>query len=144
ADGHIDALNAAVFLVDDGVDGQSGLTDLTVTDDQLALATANRNHGVNGLVARLYRLVDRLTPDHARCHFFHSVGQLGIDRAFAIDRVVQGVDHAVQQFRSNRYFKDADGALSAHAFGQHQVDNQDHCTLGVLLQVLCHPVNPAR
>src|SRR5690606_11768710 len=45
-DRYVHALNAAVFLVDDGVDGQSGLTDLTVTDDQLTLATANRNHGV--------------------------------------------------------------------------------------------------
>src|SRR5690606_19985977 len=30
--GNVDTLNAAVLLVDDGVDGQSGLTDLTVTD----------------------------------------------------------------------------------------------------------------
>src|SRR5690606_29210784 len=123
-DSHVDAADAAVFLVDDGVDCQGSLTDLTVTDDQLALATADRNHGVNRLVASLYRLVDRLTPDHARCNFFHRVGSLGIDRTFAIDRVAQGVDHATQQFRTNRNFQNAAGALGAHAFCKAGVGTQ--------------------
>src|SRR5690606_32575885 len=70
ADGHVDALDAAVALVDDRVDRHGGLTDLTVTDDQLTLATADRDHGVNGLVTGLHRLVHGLTPDHARRDLF--------------------------------------------------------------------------
>ncbi|MNZ55832.1 hypothetical protein D3C78_737680 [compost metagenome] len=143
-DSHVHALNAAVFLVDDRVDSQSGLTDLTVTDDQLALATADRDHCVDGLVAGLYRLVDRLTPDHARGDFLDGVGSLGIDRAFAIDRVAQCVDNATQQFRTNRYFQDAAGALGIHAFFQALVFTQNHGTNGVLLQVQRHTVDAAR
>src|SRR5690606_7738076 len=116
ADSHVDAADAAVLLVDDGVDGQGGLTDLTVTDDQLTLATADRDHGVDRLVTGLHRLVDRLTPDHARSHFLDSVGGGGVDRTLAIDGVAQGVDDATQQFRTNRDFQDAAGALGAHAF----------------------------
>src|SRR5690606_18996345 len=74
-DRYVDALDATVFLVDDRVDRHGGLTDLTVADDQLALATADRNHRVNRLVASLDRLIDRLTPDHARRHFLNGVGQ---------------------------------------------------------------------
>src|SRR5690606_18998430 len=142
--GHVDAADAAVLLVDDGVDGQGGLTDLTVTDDQLALATADRDHGVDRLVAGLYRLVYRLTPDHARSHFLDSVGGLGIDRTLAVDRIAQGIDHATQQFRTDRHFQDAAGALGAHAFGQGGVGTQHHGTDGVLLQVQCHAVDAAR
>jgi len=143
-DGHVDAADAAVTLVDDGVDGHRGLADLAVTDDQLALATADRDHGVDRLVAGLYRLVDRLTPDHARCHFLDRIGQLSIDRALAIDRVTQGIDHATQQFRTYRNFEDTAGALGAHAFGQAQVVTQNHSTDGVLLQVQCHAEDAAR
>ena len=143
-DSHVDAADAAVLLVDDGVDGQSGFTDLTVTDDQLALATADRDHGVNRLVTGLYRLVDRLTPDHARCNFLDGVGGLSIDRAFAIDRVTQRVDYAAQQFRTNRDFQDAAGALGAHAFGEAGVSTQHNGTDGVLLQVQRHTVDTTR
>src|SRR5690606_28125391 len=118
AGGHVDALDAAVALVDDRVDRHGGLTDLTVTDDQLTLATADRDHGVNGLVTGLHRLVHGLTPDHARRDLFDCVGQLSVDRALAIDRVTQGIDHATQQFRTHRDFQDAAGALGAHAFFQ--------------------------
>src|SRR5690606_32730112 len=121
-----------------------GLADLAVTDDQLALATANRDHGVDRLVASLYRLVDRLTPDHAGCHFLDSVGGLGVYRALAIDRVAQRINYATQQFRTYRNFEDAAGALGAHAFGQAQVVTQNHGTYGVLLQVQCHAEDAAR
>src|SRR5690606_7806450 len=53
ADGDVDALNAAVLLVDDRVDGDGGLAGLAVADDQLTLAAADRDHRVDGLVAGL-------------------------------------------------------------------------------------------
>ena len=54
----VDTLNARIFLVDDRVNSHRGLTSLTVTDDQLALTTSNRHHGVNRLVASLDGLVN--------------------------------------------------------------------------------------
>ncbi|MND74633.1 hypothetical protein D3C80_662300 [compost metagenome] len=143
-DSHVHAADAAVLLVDDGVDGHRGLADLTVADDQLALATAYRDHRIDRLVAGLYRLVDRLTPDHARSDLLDRIGFLGIDRAFAVDRVAQGIDHATQQFRTNRNLEDAAGALGAHAFVQALVAAQNHGANGVLLQVQRHTVDAAR
>ncbi len=52
------------LLVKDGVDGDSGLTGLTVTNDQLTLTTSDRNHGVDGLDTSLHGLVDRLTGEN--------------------------------------------------------------------------------
>ena len=47
-------------LVDDRVDRDRGLAGLPVTDDQLALATADRRHRVDRLDAGLQRLLHRL------------------------------------------------------------------------------------
>ena len=66
ADGDVDAVDllfgspVAQFslLVDDRVDRDRGLAGLAVADDQLALAAADRGHGVDGLDAGLQRLVD--------------------------------------------------------------------------------------
>ena len=75
ADGDVDATHLLVdiarfpvgLLVDDGVDGQSGFTGLAVTNDQLALATADGDHGVNCLDTGLHGLVHRLTLHDAGC-----------------------------------------------------------------------------
>ena len=47
ADGDIDADHALAALIEDSVDGNGGLTGLTVADDELALAAADRHHGVD-------------------------------------------------------------------------------------------------
>merc|ERR1719410_266282 len=54
------------LLVDDGINGDGGLASLSVTDDQLTLATANGHKGVDGLDASLHGLRHRLPGDDAR------------------------------------------------------------------------------
>src|SRR5690606_32306464 len=56
ADRHVHALDAGALLVDHRVDRHGGLAGLAVADDQLALAAADRDHGVDRLVAGLDRL----------------------------------------------------------------------------------------
>ena len=53
------------LLIDDRVDGDGRLAGLAVADDQLALAAADRRHGVDGLDAGLQRLIDRLPAGDA-------------------------------------------------------------------------------
>ena len=64
-DRDVDANHVAALLIDDGVERDGGLAGLAVADDQLALAAADRNHGVDGLDAGLQRLLHRLAVDHA-------------------------------------------------------------------------------
>lgn len=53
------------LLVDDGVDGDGGLSGLTVTDDELTLSTADGDEGVDGLEAGKHGLGDGLSGDDA-------------------------------------------------------------------------------
>src|SRR5690606_6237813 len=84
ADRDVDALNARALLVDDGVDGERGLAGLAVTNDELALAAADRHHGVDRLVTGLHRLVDRLARDNARRDLLDRRMQLRLDVALAV------------------------------------------------------------
>ena len=61
------------LLVDDRVDDHRGLAGLAVTDDQLALAAADRDQRVDRLQAGLHRLMHRLARDDA--------GRLDLDAA---------------------------------------------------------------
>ena len=60
SDRHVDADDARPLLIEDRVDGDGRLAGLAVADDQLALAAADRGHGVDRLDTGLHRLVDRL------------------------------------------------------------------------------------
>src|SRR5690554_7831727 len=140
ANGNVDTLDAGVLLVDDRVDGDSGLTDLTVTDDQLTLATTDGNHGIDGFQTSLYRLVNGLTGDNARCNFLNRRGQAVTQLAFTVDRVTQGVNHTAQQFITHRHFQDTAGTTNFLTFGQTFEVAQYHCTNRITLQVQSHAV----
>ena len=117
ADGDVDAADLllrvagapVVALVDDRVDGQGGLAGLAVTDDQLTLATADRGHRVDGLVAGLHRLVHRLTGHDARSLQLQGAAAGRLDLAEAVDRVAERVDDAAEVALADRDGEDLTG-----------------------------------
>src|SRR5690606_7182427 len=123
-DGDVDAADLllrvarapVVTLVDDRVHGEGGLAGTAVADEELALATTDRGHGVDGLVARLHRLVHRLALHDRGGLQFEGAAALGLDLAEAVDRVAEGVDHT------------AEVAL-AHGDGQDLAGTGDRLTL---------------
>src|SRR5207302_5144976 len=95
ADRDIDAIERAVVFVtggfrrfvesglaDNGVHTDGGLAGRAVTNDQFALAAANRDHGIHRHDAGLHRLADGLALDDAGGDFFHRISEVGFDRAF--------------------------------------------------------------
>ena len=105
AHGNVNTFNAIALLSNDGVHSHGSLAGLTVTNDQLALTTANWHHGVHGFRAGLHRLRDGLTGNNARSHFLDDVSHLGVNRAFAVDRHTQGINHTTQQFGADGHFQ---------------------------------------
>src|SRR5574344_1032610 len=85
-------------LIDDRIDGDGRLSCLAVTNNQLALATANGNHGIDGLQSCLQRFFDGLTENDPgsltlKGHFSGGV----LNGAFAIQGIAQGVNDPAQQ-----------------------------------------------
>jgi hypothetical protein len=109
-DRDVDAVHVCVALVDDGVDGDRRLSDLSVADDELTLAASDRRHGVDRLDAGVERLLDRLPlHDAGRLHLDPS--QLGsLDGTLAVDRLPERVDHPTEQRLADRDLEDSAGA----------------------------------
>ena len=135
ADGDVEAVEPLPLLVDDGVDGDGGLAGLAVADDQLALAAADRHHGVDGLEAGLHRLVHRLALHDAGGLDLDLAGVLGVERAAAVDGVAEAVDHAAEQLLADRHLGDLAGALDRVALADVLVGAHDGGADVVLLEV---------
>ncbi|SUH18902.1 Uncharacterised protein [Salmonella enterica subsp. enterica] len=119
-------------------------TGLTVTDDQFTLTTTDWDHGVNGFITGLHRLIDRLTIDNARRNGFNGREAVIINRTFTVDWRTQGVYHTSQQAAANRNFQDTTRTFNLHAFGKVSVWTHDYRTHGVALQVQCDSVTVTR
>jgi hypothetical protein len=111
ADGHVDAVHPLALLVDDRVERDGGLAGLAVADDELALAAADGDHRVDGLEARLQRLVHRLALDDAGRLDLDAAAVRGLDGALAVDGLTERVDHAAHQRLAHGHVGDAAGAL---------------------------------
>ena len=97
SDGDIDADDILALLVDDGVEGDSGLAGLAVADDELALAAADGEHRVDGQNARLKRRVDALAVDDTGSGTLHCAVAVGTDVSPAVDGHAERVDHAAEE-----------------------------------------------
>ena len=89
------------LLVEHGIDTDSGLTGLTVTNDQLTLTTANWHHGVDTLHASLYRLVDGLAGQNAGGLDLSTAAARGIEGTLAVNGVTQSINDTAQQLRTD-------------------------------------------
>src|SRR5262245_26940897 len=135
ADRDVDADDARALLVDDRVDRQRRLAGLAVAEDQLALAAADRDHRVDGLPSRLEGLLDRLALDDVLRLALDRPELLRGDRALAVDRAPEGVDHAAEHRRADGHLDDAPGALRRVAFLDAAVLAEDDAADRVLLEV---------
>ena len=141
ANGDVDADDVRVLLVHDRVDGDCRLAGLAVADDQLTLATADGDHGVDGHETGLHRLAHRLAR--------HDAGGLELDgatvgrvnRAEAVDGLAERVHDTAEHGVPDGDVHDAPGgaALVALLDGV-DVAEQNGANL-VLVQVLREAVH---
>ena len=142
-DGHVDADDALALLVDDRVEGHRGLAGLAVADDELALAAADGDHGVDGLEARLQRLFHRAAVDDPGGDALDGSEPRGLDRALAVEGQTEGVHHPPHHRFAHGHGHDALRALDLVAFLDEVGLAQEHDAHRVFLEVhgeARHPV----
>src|SRR5262249_10865553 len=77
-----------------------------VADDQLALAATDVRHRVDRLDPRLQRLLHRLARDHARRLELERSSLARVERALAVERLTERVDHAAEQRLADGHARD--------------------------------------
>src|SRR6202034_2018255 len=126
------------LLVQDGVERDRGLAGLAVTDDQFALAASDRDQRVDRLEAGRHRLVDRFARNDAGRLDVDTHALVGLDRALAVDRIAERIDHAAEQALADGRIDDGAGALDGLAFLDLAVGAEDHDTDVVGFEVQRH------
>ncbi|MNY27925.1 hypothetical protein D3C86_1618650 [compost metagenome] len=93
-DSYVEALNVKTFLVDDSVNRDSRFTSLTVTDDQLTLATTDWYQGVDSFDTSLKRFFNWMTVNDTRSLCFNNTRVRRNNSATSVDRVTKSVYYA--------------------------------------------------
>ena len=106
-DGAVDADEVVLRGVDDGVERDGGLAGLAVADDELALAAADGDHGVDGLDAGGHGLADGLAIDDAGSETLDGEILVGVDGALVVDGLAERVDDAADHGFADGHGHDA-------------------------------------
>ena len=136
-DCHIDAEQLLVhisgvevgFLVYDGVDGDCGFAGLPVTDNELALASADGHQGVDGLEPGLHGLVYGLSRNNAGSFDLHSLPFGSFDRTQPVNGVAQSIEDSAQHLLS--YGHVHDGSCPLYAVPLHYLSAWRQCYLSL-------------
>mmetsp|Transcript_64756 Transcript_64756/g.128016 ORF Transcript_64756/g.128016 Transcript_64756/m.128016 type:complete len:653 (-) Transcript_64756:1006-2964(-) len=146
ADGNVDAVerlalvtkSVDALLVDDGVDGDSGLARLTIADDELTLATADGHKRVHGLEAGLHRLMHRLARDDTRGFHLDTLPRHVGDDALAVNRVAEAIDDTAEHAITHGDVNDSARALHRVTLLDRAIVTEHDNTNVVVLQVERH------
>src|SRR3989442_516501 len=143
-DRDVDANYVLAALIDDRIHRNRSLASLTIADDQLALAAANRNHRIDGFQSRLQRLLHRLAIDHSRRDALDRVVIFGNDRSTLVDWISQRINNAAHQCLAHGHLHDAAGALDEIAFFDFLKLTEEHYANFVFFEVERQPAYVVR
>ena len=133
----VDDTSLLLGLVDHRINRNCRLAGLSVTDDELTLATTDWEHRVDGDDTGHQWFVDRFTPHDTDGFAFDESALLGLDRRTAIEWFAEWVDNAAEQFRTDWHTEDFtlefDGITSRNA----TVATKNHRTDFVFHEVEC-------
>lgn len=141
------------FLVDYSVQSDGSLSCLTITNDQLALPSPYRHHGVDGFYPCLHRLAYRLPRndswgfyrDALACHIGQGAltvrnCESGIWPHLSIDWVAEGINYSSQETLTNWHVDNVPRATdNVTLFDEAVVAKNDNSDI-VRLQVQGHPL----
>ncbi len=143
-DGNIDTVNVLALLVDDRINGDCRLTRLTVTDDQLTLTFADRDHRVNDLQTRHQRLINGTARHDTRRNTLNRTRLLRLNIALVINRLTKRIYDAAKQRITDRDLNDPARAADFIALFDLRIAAKQNGTDVILLEVHDHSHNPVR
>jgi len=130
-----------LLLVDDGVDGDGSLSDLTITNDQLTLSTTDGDQRVDGLETSLHRLVHGLTGQDTRGLDLNTVALGSLDGSLSVDGLTESIDSAAEERVSDGHVNDGSGTLDDVSLQDLTIVSEDNDSNVVVLQVEGHALD---
>lgn len=129
------------LLVEDGVEGDGGLSGLSVTDDQLSLTSTDGNHRVDRLETGQHGLVDGSSGQDTGSLGLGSSPLGRVDGTLSVDGVTERVDDTTQELHTDGDVDNGTGSLDRVTLLDGPVGTEDGDTDVVGLQVQGHTLN---
>jgi hypothetical protein len=85
------------YVLEDGVEGNGGLSGLTVTDDQLTLTTSDGDHGVDRLETGLDGLADGLAGQDTGGLELSTAALSSLEGTLSVDGVTESVNDTSEE-----------------------------------------------
>mmetsp|Transcript_24779 Transcript_24779/g.45972 ORF Transcript_24779/g.45972 Transcript_24779/m.45972 type:complete len:512 (+) Transcript_24779:271-1806(+) len=131
------------LLVDDGIDGNGGLTGLTITNDQFTLSTTNGDESINGLKAGKHRLGHGLTRDDSGGLNLRTGSLAVIEGGTSIDGLTDTVHDTSEELVTNGNVDNGTGTLDSVSLKNVTIITKNHNSHVVLLKVEGHAAETA-
>jgi len=128
------------LLVEDGVDCHSCLTRLTITNNELTLATIDWHQRIDRFETCLHGLAHRLAGDDAGGLDLDPATFVTLQRAFAVDGLADAVDNTAKDPHADRDVHDSARPLYDVALLDDSIISKHHDPDRVGLEVERHPL----
>jgi hypothetical protein len=132
------------LLVKNSVNSNSGLTSLTITNNQLTLATTNGDKRVNRLETSLHGLVDRATGKNTGGLDLGTDLLSGLNGTLAINGITEGIDDTTKHGRTDGNVDNRTSTLDSLTFLDESVGTEQDDTDLASLQVKSHALDTGR
>jgi hypothetical protein len=149
ANGNVDAVKllrlvlsiVPSLLVKNGIEGNSGLAGLTITNDQLTLSTSNWYHGIDGLETSLYGLVDGVSRKNTWGLKLGTTLLGSLDGSLAINGVSKSINDTTEHFNSDWNIDNLSGTLDGLSLLDQTIGTEEHNTNLSSFQVHAHSLD---
>ena len=144
ANGNINAVYVLTLLVNDRIYSNRCLTRLTVTDDQLTLTLADRDHRVNDLQTRHQRLINGTARHDTRRNTLNRTRLLGLNITLIVNRLTKRIYNAAKHRIPDRNLNDSSRAADFIALFDLRIAAKQNSANVILLEVHDHSHDPVR
>mmetsp|Transcript_26419 Transcript_26419/g.56773 ORF Transcript_26419/g.56773 Transcript_26419/m.56773 type:complete len:563 (+) Transcript_26419:264-1952(+) len=131
------------LLVDNGINGNGGLTGLTITNDQLTLSTSNGDKGINGLKAGKHGLGHGFAGNNSGCLHLSTAALAVVKAGASINGLADTIHNTSQKLLADRNVDNGSGTLDSVTLKDVTIVAENHNSNIVLLQVECHAAETA-
>lgn len=114
--GNIASLFEVVLLVEDGIDGDSSLSSLSISDDKLSLSSADWNKGINSLESSLHRLVNRSSWHDTRSLDLNSSLLVVVDGTLSVNGGTKSIENSAEHLLTDGNIDNGSSSLDNITF----------------------------
>jgi hypothetical protein len=131
------------LLVNNGINGNSGLSSLTISNDQLTLSTSDRNQSINCLETGKHRFGNGLSGNNSGSLDLRTGASTVVEGSTSINGLTDSVNNTSEKLLSNGNIHNSTGTLDRVSLKDITIISENYNSYVILFKVKCHTTKSA-